>query len=338
MRSLITAVVKLTARPSWISVTLQLPSLCLYESQKQKRFFSSKTAVQEKQNVKSPPIRLSKLLSSSAATNLTVSRHEAERLLQTGQVTIAGQIVTNGFFRIQDLANNALKVQGKVVQIQQSSSTFEQPRVWVVHKFNGEIVAEFDPQGRPTLIDRLVRGGVGEHKHHLKPIGRLDASTEGLMLITSCGAYARQMELPVNKLHRTYRIRVHGVLSDYKLERIQKGVTINNVRYGPMKTVLDTSSRSRGTNTWVTVTCVEGKNRQIRNVFQYLGLQITRLIRTSYGDYSLKNIPPGMAIEVPVKPVEQQKKRGVLFPKRIPKTVEKEKLASPVQWVRRHGS
>ena len=85
-------------------------------------------------------------------------------------------------------------------------------RVWLAHKLSGELVAEHDPQGRPSLIERLERGGVGKSKKgksgqpvHLKPIGRLDMITEGLILVTNDGQYKREMELPSNCLHRTYR-------------------------------------------------------------------------------------------------------------------------------------
>ena len=88
-------------------------------------------------------------------------------------------------------------------------------RVWIAHKLAGELVAEHDPEGRPSLIERLERGGVGKRKKgnkgknvqpiHLKPIGRLDMITEGLILVTNDGRYKRELELPSNSLHRTYR-------------------------------------------------------------------------------------------------------------------------------------
>ena len=117
-------------------------------------------------------------------------------------------------------------------------------------------------------------------KMHLKPIGRLDIPTEGLCLVTNDGVFARDMELPKNKVHRVYRARVHGPLTSAKLNRIRKGgVRFNDVRYGPMKVLVEKSRRRKRpnslhatpTNTWVQITSIEGKNRQIRNVFEALG-------------------------------------------------------------------
>eukprot|EP00339_Tiarina_fusa_P028139 CAMPEP_0117054436 /NCGR_PEP_ID=MMETSP0472-20121206/37728_1 /TAXON_ID=693140 ORGANISM="Tiarina fusus, Strain LIS" /NCGR_SAMPLE_ID=MMETSP0472 /ASSEMBLY_ACC=CAM_ASM_000603 /LENGTH=147 /DNA_ID=CAMNT_0004770027 /DNA_START=66 /DNA_END=506 /DNA_ORIENTATION=- len=141
-------------------------------------------------------------------------------------------------------------------------------------------------------------------------------STEGLILLTNDGDFGRQMELPKSNIHRVYRVRVHGHLSSYKLDRIRKGgIRHESTVYGPMKVAIE-RRHGKSTNTWIRVTSVEGKNRQIRNVFKSLGVSVTRLIRISYGDYDLQTIPPGMAIEVPYKPIEAQKARGPLFKKK----------------------
>jgi 23S rRNA pseudouridine2605 synthase len=136
------------------------------------------------------------------------------------------------------------------------------------------------------MLARLVRGGVGKTgptRLHLKPIGRLDMSTEGLILVTNDGQYAREMELPSSKLHRTYRVRAHGILSDYKLGRIRKGITIEGIRYSPMKVHVESSKQTKSTNKWLEVTCAEGKNRMIRNVFTHLGCKYkyNRLVVTN---------------------------------------------------------
>lgn len=231
------------------------------------------------------------------------------------------------------------------------TSTKNNAKLWIVHKVKGEVVAEHDPQNRPCLIDRLLRSGVGrsgkkkrkkhlQTSYHLKPIGRLDMNTEGLILITTCGKYAREMELPTNQLHRTYRVRVHGILSQYKLKTIAKGISIDGIKYHKMKVKTDDSNTraGKGTNRWLTITCTQGKNRQIRNVLSHLGLTVTRLIRTSYGDYQLQTIPPGMALEVPVKSIQKQKHKGALFRQRRRREENKEDNKQemkppPVQWI-----
>lgn len=227
-------------------------------------------------------------------------------------------------------------------------------RIWLAHKLTGEVVADDDPYGRPSLMQRLRIGGVGKSNKkksrrgdsgvHLKPVGRLDMMTEGLIVVTNDGRYAREMELPSNGLHRTYRARVHGRITSQKLKAIRSGCEVNNVKYRGMKVNIEAATggmrrRERATNTWLRITCVEGKNRQIRKVLEHLGLTVTRLIRTSFGDYDLFTIPPGLAIEVPVKPVEGQKKRGSLQQKwkrqKRQKAVEVGgEMVQPVEWIR----
>jgi 23S rRNA pseudouridine2605 synthase len=297
----------------------------------------------------SSTIRLSKLLSHGAS----MSRREAERLIAEGQVTVAGKIVDSPAMLLEwkDIKNNpnVIKIKGKPIDLSADGNNpiLEQPKVWAVHKLAGEIVSHNDPHGRPSLLERLIRGGVGKEKdrvHHLKPIGRLDMSTEGLILITTSGDYARQMELPMSNIHRTYRARVHGVVTPYKLDRIRRGgiqCSVNEgVRYGAMQVNVERPPRGRSlrtsTNTWLRITSTEGKNRQIRNVMESLGLTVNRLIRVSYGDYDLNTIPQGLAVPVPYKPIDNQRNKGALFPKKTRKeeTKKVEESASQVQWVR----
>lgn len=249
-------------------------------------------------------MRISKLLSNHSV-NLSISRRQAEQLVQCGQVTVAGEVIqiSSSLIKLHEIRRQPsgyIKVKGKAIQFDfvnqkdglspmVSSSNVvpaaaTTPRVWAVHKVTGEVVTENDPQGRPSLMDRLRRGGVGldfkggkskqERQWHLKPIGRLDIPTEGLILVTNNGAFAREMELPESALHRVYRVRVHGRLTSHKLDRMRKGgVMYENVRYGAMKVVVERPGRdtSFGKARWIQVTCSQGKNRQIRNVFAVLG-------------------------------------------------------------------
>eukprot|EP00956_Cyclotella_meneghiniana_P029106 scaffold69513_cov76-Cyclotella_meneghiniana.AAC.1 len=235
-------------------------------------------------------------------------------------------------------------------------------RVWLCNKLKGELITEDDPDGRPSMIQRLIRGGVGEQhdknkiKIHLKPVGRLDMMTEGLMIVTNDGQYARSLELPVNSLWRTYRVRVHGRLTLGKLNAMRRGVTVKldndattkreeekhasgevvhtvgkTMRYKGIKVSVErksvqsrnkrrgrgivgqSSSHSGGTNAWLQITCTEGKNRMLRRILSSMGLDVTRLIRISYGDYDLNTIPPGRAVEVPCKSLEKMRKKGPVF-------------------------
>lgn len=227
-------------------------------------------------------------------------------------------------------------------------SEYANTRVWLANKLKGELITEDDPVDRPSMIQRLSRGGVGksykknEPHTHLKPVGRLDMMTEGLMIFTNDGKYSRELELPSNKLHRTYRVRVHGRLTPHKMRAMRKGVMVrmnddnyhnhNNMKdrsssgdviqtgkmmkYGGMKVSIErkfSRNQSRSTNTWLQITCTEGKNRQLRRILGSLGLDITRLIRISYGDFNLNTIPAGRAIEVKYKDLKRMKKKGPLF-------------------------
>merc|ERR1711920_537906 len=124
----------------------------------------------------------------------------------------------------------------------------------------------------------------------IKAIGRLDMTTEGLILLTNDGLFKRELELPCNQLHRVYRVRVHGNLTDKKLRALRSGVLYRGIKYKGMKVEIE-RERKEGVNIWLKMTCVEGKNRLIRNVCECLGLQVTRLIRIGFGDYTLKSVP-----------------------------------------------
>lgn len=177
-------------------------------------------------------------------------------------------------------------------------------------------------------------------------------TTEGLILVTNDGSYVREMTLPSNKIHRSYRVRVHGHITQRKLNAIRNGVNINGTYYKGMNVNLEMTknlSRAKGgnTNSWLRITCTEGKNRMIRKVLDHLGLQVTRLIRVSFGDYDLNSIPPGLAIEVPYKSLDGQKRKGVLSQrvssrkkstnnteKKIDETFNNNTKPSPVEWIR----
>ncbi len=227
-------------------------------------------------------IRLSKLLSHDA-TNLSLSRRQAERRIRDGEVTLAGKVVQSPHLLVDfdDIVANSsenkplVKLSGKAVLFNPAfaptNSDEKQsalvPKIWAVHKIKGEVVTENDPHGRPSLLERLKQSGVGrlklggkrkQQQLHLKSIGRLDIPSEGLILVTNDGTFAREMELPSTKIHRQYRVRVHGRLTTYKLDRIRKGgIEYDNVRYPAMKVAVEKPRRSRSnsSNTWLRGMC-----------------------------------------------------------------------------------
>lgn len=175
-------------------------------------------------------------------------------------------------------------VDGKAVKAPTSTRLFR------FHKPAGYLTAASDPQGRPTIYDRLPEG-----LPRVMPVGRLDMNTEGLLLLTTDGEFKRQLELPSTGVQRTYRARAFGEISQDQLEELIQGVEIEGVRYGPIDANLE---RRTGRNTWIEMKLAEGKNREVRNVLEHLGLQVSRLIRTAFGPFILGNLPAGTVDEI----------------------------------------
>jgi 23S rRNA pseudouridine2605 synthase len=155
-----------------------------------------------------------------------------------------------------------------------------------------------DPQGRPTVFEKLPPG-----LPRVVSIGRLDLTSEGLLLLTNDGALARRLELPTNAWLRRYRVRVFGAVDERQLAYLARGITIDGVAYGPIEAGLDSR---QGGNAWLTVSLKEGKNREIRRVMAHLGLQVTRLIRVAYGPFQLGALPKAGVEEVHPRILREQ--------------------------------
>jgi 23S rRNA pseudouridine2605 synthase len=152
------------------------------------------------------------------------------------------------------------------------------------------LTAANDPKGRATIYDRLPKG-----LPRLMPVGRLDFLTEGLLLLTNDGELKRQLELPRTGVVRTYRARAFGNVTQAQLEDLSEGIMIDGVRYGSIDANLE---RRTGRNCWLEMSLTEGKNREVRRVLEHLGLQVSRLIRTSYGPFTLGGLEPGQVDEI----------------------------------------
>jgi len=163
-------------------------------------------------------------------------------------------------------------------------------RLFRYHKPAGLLTTERDPAGRATIYDRLPDG-----LPRVMPVGRLDLNTEGLLLLTTDGELKRQLELPATGVERSYRARAYGQVSQPQLEALMLGVEIEGVRYGPIDANIE---RRTGANVWIEMTLTEGKNREVRRVLEYLGLEVNRLIRTRYGPFRLGDLPPGDVDEI----------------------------------------
>ncbi|MDD4616518.1 MAG: pseudouridine synthase [Alphaproteobacteria bacterium] len=219
------------------------------------------------------------------------SRRDAERMIAEGRVAVDGKVLASPALNVTDA--NIITVDGKPIE------AAEETRVWRYHKPAGIITTSRDPQGRPTVFDKLP-----PEMPRVVSVGRLDFNTEGLLLLTNDGELARHLELPANAWLRQYRVRVHGVIDPKKLALASNGVTISGIRYEPVKIVVE-KEKEEGTNHWLAVTIREGKNREVRKIMDYLGLQVTRLIRVAFGPFPLGKLPRGGIEEVPRRALKE---------------------------------
>jgi 23S rRNA pseudouridine2605 synthase len=211
------------------------------------------------------------------------SRREAERLIEAGRIALNGQALSSPAINVG--AGDILTLDGKPV------AEREPARLWRYHKPPGLITTHKDPKGRPTVFERLPPG-----LPRVISVGRLDLSTEGLLLLTNDGELARQLELPSTGLVRRYRARAFGRVSQEKLDRLKDGITVDGVAYGAIQAHLD---GGKGANLWITLELAEGKNREVRRVLEAIGLKVNRLIRVNYGPFELGDLEPGAVHEVP---------------------------------------
>jgi len=174
----------------------------------------------------------------------------------------------------------------------------ERTRLFLYHKPRGLVTTSSDPQGRPTIF-----GALPKNLPRLISVGRLDLSTEGLLLLTNDGGLARALELPATGWLRRYRVRAYGKVTQPQLDALRDGVTVDGVNYGPIEAVLD---REQTSNVWITFAIREGKNREVRNVLRHLSLQVGRLIRVSFGPFQLGELEEGAVAEIPTRILRDQ--------------------------------
>ena len=218
------------------------------------------------------------------------SRREAERWIAAGRVSVDGEKITTPATLVTE--DSAIAVDGRPVEAPAAT------RLWLYHKPPGLVCTNRDPEGRPTVFDRLPPA-----LPRVMLVGRLDLASEGLLLLTNDGALARRLELPATGWTRRYRVRVRGTPDADALRKLEGGVTVAGIAYGPIRATIDSAQRS---NAWLTVSLQEGRNREIRRVMEHLGLEVNRLIRTAYGPFQLGALERGAVREVTGKVLREQ--------------------------------
>jgi 23S rRNA pseudouridine2605 synthase len=212
------------------------------------------------------------------------SRREAERWIEMGRVAVNGVVLHTPAVVVSE--SDTIAVDGKPLQSTQA------PRLWRYHKPLGLVTTHRDPEGRPTVFASLPPG-----MPRVVSVGRLDLNSEGLLLLTTSGELAREMEHPSTGLARRYRVRLRGKPKEKDLVHLAAGITIDGVRYRGIQVSVE-PNQSGGANYWAEVTLSEGKNREIRRVFEHLGHPVSRLIRVAYGPYELHDLRAGEIAEV----------------------------------------
>ncbi|MEB6533911.1 23S rRNA pseudouridine(2605) synthase RluB [Pantoea stewartii] len=255
------------------------------------------------------------------------SRREIEAMIAAGRVSVDGKLATLGD-RIEN--NKALKIRidGHLVSIAESAT--EVCRVLAYYKPEGELCTRSDPEGRPTVFDRLprLRGS------RWIAVGRLDVNTCGLMLFTTDGELANRLMHPSREVEREYAVRVFGQVDDDKIRQLSKGVQLED---GPAAFKTLRFAGGEGINQWYNVTLTEGRNREVRRLWEAVGVQVSRLMRVRYGDITLpKGVPRGGWMELDLPAVNYLRNLVGMDDETVTKlAVEKDRRRTKANQIRR---
>ena len=202
------------------------------------------------------------------------SRRKAELLIKEGRVKLNNKILTSVPERatIKDL----IRVDNKKI------TSKKEPRLWKYYKPIGKLTTNYDPLGRKTIFEDLPK-----NLPRVITVGRLDFNSEGLLLLTNSGILARYLELPENSLARKYLVKIKGNINIQKLKNLEKGITIKGIKYKSIKVSILKKNKDSAR---IEMRLMEGKNREIRKIINFLGWKINKLQRISYGPIQLNKL------------------------------------------------
>jgi len=218
------------------------------------------------------------------------SRREVERMIEAGRVSVNGEKLASPALNVTDA--DTILVDGRPV------AAAEPARLWRYHKPAGLVTSARDEKGRATVFDRLP-----PELPRVMSVGRLDLTSEGLLLLTNDGELKRRLELPSTGWVRKYRVRANGIVSDQRVKPLREGIKIGREQFQPMSVEFD---KQQSANVWLTIGLREGKNREIRRALEEVGLIVNRLIRVSYGPFQLGDLERGAVEEIRPKILRDQ--------------------------------
>ena len=216
-------------------------------------------------------MRLNKYLAKSGVA----SRRESDRLIQKGTVTVNGEVLIDPAYQVQE--NDKVTFDGKVLTLQ------EKTVVYMLNKPKNVITTAHDEFGRKTVLDLIPSN------RRLFPIGRLDKDTTGLILITDNGELANYMMHPRNRIPRYYEVEIEGKLSPKEVDKIKKGIFIGDGEFG--RGVIE-KQITRKTRSTITIRLQQGKKREVRRIFYFIGKKVYTLHRFQYGSIKLGDLQP----------------------------------------------
>lgn len=218
------------------------------------------------------------------------SRRKAEELILQKRVSVDGKTIDSPALNVE--ATQKICIDGQQIK------AVEDAKIWLYHKPAGLVTSHSDERGRPTVFDSLPKS-----MPRVISVGRLDLNSEGLLLLTNSGELARSLELPSNGWARRYKVKVHGFIDNKRLKEIEKGIVFEGVQYAPSKIEVEITNN---TISWLIVSIQEGKNREVRNLMRFAGLDVARLIRLSFGPFQLGALKRGEVREINNKTLTEQ--------------------------------